>query len=83
MAIIAELEDEVTHVDRISMSGTQHKLRLTLTRDQLFAFAVSEGMVIGVEGWYRPTNSSRRLARDTGRRASLVDEFIRRHRIFR
>src|SRR5256886_488371 len=77
MALIAELEDEVTNVVRISMSGTQHKLRLTLTRDQLFAFPVSEGMVVEVEGWYKPTNSSRRLVGNTGRRAALVDEFIR------
>jgi hypothetical protein len=78
-AMIAELEDEVTHVDSISLDDTQRNLRLRLKRGQVFAFPVGAGMVVRVQGSYKPITSSA-ITGDTTHRSALVHEFIYRSR---
>jgi len=79
--LIAELEDEVTHVDSISLDDEVHRLGRTLTRGQVFAFAVSAGVMVRIEGWYVPRFQSLAMNKNGFRRAMLVDEFIHQNRV--
>lgn len=74
--LIAELEDEFTCLDSIWLDDQLHRVRQTLTRGQVFAFAVSAGVIVRIEGWYVPRFQSPALNESGFRRAMLVDEFI-------
>jgi len=79
--LIAELEDEVTHVESISLDDEVHRLGRTLTRGQVLEFAVSAGVIVRIVGWYASRFQSLAVNENGFRRAMLVDEFIHHNRV--
>jgi len=76
-ALIAELEEETTHLYAAWIGSNYYPLSVSLRPGQIFTFQVEAGSSIHVQGHYEPVFPDLATVPNAVRRSKLVDEFIR------